>query len=75
MSLSPAATIVLTRAAERHDHRIDFDRMLPASGRQGITDSLLRAGLVVESGCHPSASSNAFASFRSVVSNPWVNQP
>ena len=33
MSLSPAATIVPTRAAERPDRRLEFHRKLPAGGR------------------------------------------
>jgi hypothetical protein len=48
MSLSPAATIVLTRAAERPDHRLEFHRKLPTGGRHKMIDALLRDGLIVE---------------------------
>jgi hypothetical protein len=48
MSLSPAAKIVLTRAAERPDHRLEFHRKLPAGGRNKMIDALLREGLIVE---------------------------
>ena len=48
MSLSPAATIVLTRAAERPDHRLQFHRKLPTGGRHKMIDALLRDGLIVE---------------------------
>ena len=48
MSLSPAATIVLTRAAERPDHRLQFHRKLPTGGRHKMIDALLREGLIVE---------------------------
>ena len=47
MSLSPAATIVLTRAAERPDHRLEFHRKLPTGGRHKMIDALLREGLIV----------------------------
>jgi len=48
MSLSPAATIVLTRAAERPDRRIEFHRTLPTGGRHKMIDALLRDGLIAE---------------------------
>jgi hypothetical protein len=48
MSLSPAATIVLTRAAERPDHRLQFHRKLPTGGRHKMIDALLREGLITE---------------------------
>ena len=48
MSLSPAAMIVLTRAAERPDHRLQFHRKLPTGGRHKMIDALLRDGLVAE---------------------------
>ena len=49
MSLSPAATIVLTRAAERPDRRLEFHRKLPTGGRHKMIDALLREGLITES--------------------------
>ena len=48
MSLSPAAAIVLTRAAERPDHRLQFHRKLPTGGRHKMIDALLRDGLITE---------------------------
>jgi DNA-binding IclR family transcriptional regulator len=48
MSLSPAATIVLVRAAERPDHRLEFHRKLPTGGRHKMIDALLREGLIAE---------------------------
>ena len=46
MSLSPAATIVLTRAAERHDRRLEFHRKLPTGGRhKGTSNYGVRAGV------------------------------
>ena len=48
MSLSPAASIVLTRAAERQDRRLEFDRKLPTAARHKMIDALLRDGLIVE---------------------------
>jgi hypothetical protein len=48
MTLSPAATIVLTRAAERPDHRLEFHRKLPTGGRHKMIDALLRDGLIAE---------------------------
>lgn len=48
MSLSPAATIVLSRAAERPDHRLEFHRKLPTGGRHKMIDALLRDGLIAE---------------------------
>ena len=48
MSLSPAATIVLTRAAERPDRRLEFHRKLPTGGRHKMIDALLPDGLITE---------------------------
>jgi hypothetical protein len=48
MTLSPAATIVLTRAAERPDHRLEFHRKLPTGGRHKMIDALLRGGMITE---------------------------
>ena len=48
MSLSPAAAIVLTRAAERPDYRLQFHRKLPTGGRHKMIDALLRDGLITE---------------------------
>jgi hypothetical protein len=48
MNLSPAATIVLTRAAERPDHRLEFHRKLPTGGRHKMIDALLRDGMIAE---------------------------
>ena len=48
MSLSPAATIVLTRAADRPDRRLEFHRKLPTGGRHKMIDALLRNGLIAE---------------------------
>ena len=48
MSLSPAATTVLSRAAERPDFRLEFHRKLPTSGRNKMIDALLREGLIAE---------------------------
>ncbi len=48
MSLSPAATIVLTRAAERPDRRIEFHRKLPTAARHKMIDAMLRDGLITE---------------------------
>ena len=48
MSLSPAALIVLTRASERPDHRLQFHRKLPTGGRHKMIDALLRDGLITE---------------------------
>ncbi len=48
MSLSPAATIVLNRAAEHPDHRLEFHRKLPTGGRHKMIDALLREGLIAE---------------------------
>ena len=48
MSLSPAATIVLTRAAERPDRLLQFHRKLPTGGRHKMIDALLRDGLIAE---------------------------
>ncbi len=48
MSLSPAATIVLARAAERPDRCLEFHRKLPTGGRHKMIDALLRDGLIAE---------------------------
>jgi len=48
MSISPAATIVLTRAAERPDRRLEFHRKLPTAARHKMIDALLRDCLIVE---------------------------
>ncbi len=48
MSLSPTAMIVLTRAAERPDHRLEFHRKLPTAARHKMIDAMLRDGLIVE---------------------------
>ena len=48
MSLSPAATIVLARAAERPDRRLEFHCKLPTGGRHKMIDALLREGLITE---------------------------
>ena len=48
MSLSPAATIVLTRAAERPDRRLEFHRKLPTAARHKMIVALLRDGLIIE---------------------------
>ena len=48
MSLSPAALIVMTRAAERPDRRLQFHRKLPTGGRHKMVDALLRDGLITE---------------------------
>ena len=48
MPLSPAAKIVLTRAAERPDHHLEFHRKLPTGGRHKMIDALLRDGLITE---------------------------
>jgi hypothetical protein len=48
MSLSPAALIVMNRAAERADHRLQFHRKLPTGGRHKMIDALLSDGLIAE---------------------------
>ncbi len=48
MTLSPAATIVLSRAAERPDRLLQFHRKLPTGGRHKMIDALLRDGLIAE---------------------------
>ena len=48
MSLSPAATIVLARAAERPDRCLEFHRKLPTGGRHKMIDALLRDCLIAE---------------------------
>jgi hypothetical protein len=48
MTLSPAATIVLTRAADRPDHHLEFHRKLPTGGRHKMIDALLRDGMIAE---------------------------
>ncbi|MCX7384010.1 MAG: DUF3489 domain-containing protein [Alphaproteobacteria bacterium] len=46
MTISPAATTVLARAAERPDRRLQFHRKLPTGGRHKMIDALLRNGLI-----------------------------
>ena len=46
MSLSPAATIVLTRAAEHPDRLLEFHRKLPTAARIKMIEALLRNGLI-----------------------------
>ena len=48
MSLSPAATIVLARAADHPDRLLQFDRKLPAAARHKMIDALLRDRLITE---------------------------
>ena len=48
MSLSPAATIVLNRAAERPDGRLEFHRKLPTAARHKMIDALLRDGIITK---------------------------
>ncbi|ODU62520.1 MAG: hypothetical protein ABS99_00415 [Acetobacteraceae bacterium SCN 69-10] len=48
MTLSPAAAIVLTRAAEHPDRRLEFHRKLPTGGRHKVIDALRRGGLISE---------------------------
>ena len=48
MTLSPAAVIVLTRAAEHPDHLLEFQRKLPAVARRKMIDALLRDGIITE---------------------------
>ena len=48
MSLSPAATIVLTRAAAHPDRLLEFHRKLPTAARHKMIDALLRDGLITE---------------------------
>ena len=48
MSISPAATIVLTRAAARPDRRLEFHRKLPTAARHKMIDALVRDGMIVE---------------------------
>ena len=48
MTISPAATTVLARAADRLDHRLQFHRKLPTGGRHKMIDALLRDGLIAE---------------------------
>jgi hypothetical protein len=48
MTLSSAGKVVLTRAAERPDHRLEFHRKLPTGGRLRMIDALLRHGLIGE---------------------------
>ena len=49
MTLSPAATIVLTRAAAHPDRLLEFHRKLPTAARHKMIDTLLRDGLIAES--------------------------
>ena len=65
MSLSPAATIVLARAAAHPDHHLEFHRKLPTAARHKMIDALLRDGMIAETvgdyrngaghGCHHGA--------------------
>jgi hypothetical protein len=48
MTLSPAATIVMTRTAERPDRRLEVHRKLPTAVRHKMIDALLRDSLIVE---------------------------
>ena len=48
MNLSPGATIVPTRAAERPDRRLEFHRKQPAGGRHKMINALLRDGVIAE---------------------------
>ena len=48
MTISPAATIVLTRAAEHSDRLLEFHRKLPTAARHKMIDALLRGGLIAE---------------------------
>ena len=48
MSLSPAATIVLNRAAERTDGRLEFHRKLPTAARHKMIDAMLRDGIIAK---------------------------
>ena len=48
MTISPAATTVLARAAERPDRRLQFHRKLPTGGRHKMIDALLRDGMITE---------------------------
>ena len=48
MTLSPAATIVLTRSAERPDRLLQFHRKLPTAARHKMADVMLRDGLIAE---------------------------
>ena len=48
MSLSPAATIVLARAAAHPDHHLEFHRKLPTAARHKMIDALLRDGMIAE---------------------------
>ena len=48
MTLSPAATIVLTRAAERPDRLLEFSHKLPTFARHKMIDAMLRDGVIAE---------------------------
>jgi len=48
MSISPTATIVLTRAAEHPDRLLEFHRELPTAARIKMIDALLRDGMIAE---------------------------
>ena len=48
MSLSPAATIILNRAAAHPDGRLEFHRKLPTAARHKMIDALLRDGVIAE---------------------------
>jgi len=48
MSISPAATIVLARAAEHPDRLLEFHRKLPTAARIKMIESLLRDGMIAK---------------------------
>jgi len=48
MSISPAATIVLTRAVEHPDRLLEFHRKLPTAARIKMIDALLRDGMIAK---------------------------
>jgi hypothetical protein len=48
MTISPAATIILTRAAGHPDCFLEFSRKLPPGARCKMIDAMLRDGLIAE---------------------------
>ena len=48
MTLSPAATIVLTRAAAHPDRLLEFSHKLPTFARHKMIDAMLRDGVIAE---------------------------
>ena len=48
MSISPAATIVLTRAAQHPDRPLEFHRRLPIAARIKMIDALLRDAMIAK---------------------------